>query len=124
MDRWEQMARSMVTLVAAMALALQLMLPVSPPAAAQTTALPLCHSQATAPHHDGKHGGPSGHAGCDWCMLCGKLGTAVGPLARIAGLPQRAATPIRVTVAVPDLGLRIDRPRTGPVGARAPPEVV
>ncbi|WP_133121844.1 hypothetical protein [Pleomorphomonas carboxyditropha] len=116
------MARSMMALVAAMALALQLMLPMSPPAAAQTTALADCHADAAA-HHGGKHDAPSGRAGCDWCMLCGKLGTAVGPLDRVADLPQRVAAPVAVVAAAADLGHVIGRPRTGSVGARAPPEI-
>jgi len=112
-----------MALVAAMALALQLMLPMAPPAAAQTTALADCHSAAAAPHHGGTHGAPSGQAGCDWCMLCGKLGTAVGPLDRIVDLPQRVAAPVEVVAVAADLGHILGRPRTGSVGARAPPGI-
>lgn len=121
MGRWEQMARRLIALVAAMALALQLMLPMPQPAAAASNTADICHSDRTAPHHDGKHGAPSG--GCDWCMLCGKLGTAVGPLDRIAGLLRRVASPVVVVVVVPDVDRHIGHPRTGHVGARAPPGI-
>lgn len=113
----------MVTLVATLALAVQLILPMPQPAAASTQTTVICHSEPAAPHHNGKHGAPSGQSGCDWCMLCGKLGTAVGPLDRIAGLPQRVEAPVAVFVITTDLGHSISCPRTGPLGARAPPGI-
>lgn len=118
------MARSMITLVATLALALQLILPMPQPAAASTPATVICHSEPASPHHGGKHGAPSGQAGCDWCVLCGKLGTAVGPLDRIASLPQRVEAPVAVFVVTADLGHDISCPRSGPLGARAPPGIV
>jgi hypothetical protein len=121
--RSEQRARSLLALVAAIALALQLMLPMQQPAAAAANAADICHSAPTAHHHDGKHGAPSGRAGCDWCMLCGKLGTAVGPLDPVAGLPQRTLSPVAIFVTSIDFSYHVSRPRAGPVGARAPPEI-
>lgn len=123
MGGWGQMARRVVALVAAMALALQVALPMPQAAVAQMDDMAICHSSPAAPHHDGKHGAPSGQAGCDWCVLCGKLGTAVGPLDRIAALPQRVATPVVVFDVTTELVQYIDRPRTTPLGARAPPEI-
>lgn len=117
------MARRVVALVAAMALALQLALPMPQPAAAQMDDMAICHSSPVTPHHDGKHDAPSGEAGCDWCVLCGKLGTAVGPLDRIASLPQRVEAPVVVFDVTTDIVHYIGRPRTSPLGARAPPEI-
>ncbi len=112
-----------MALAAAMALALQLLLPMPQPAAATTVDVTLCHSAPAGHQPSDKHGAPSGQAGCDWCVLCGKLGTAVGPLDRMAGLPQRIAAPVAVVAAVVVLRHGIATPRTGPVGARAPPEI-
>lgn len=123
MGGWGQMVRRVVALVAAMALALQLALPMPQPAAAPMDAMAICHSAPSSPHHDSKHGAPSRQAGCDWCVLCGKLGTAVGPLDRIAALPQRVEAPVVVFDVTADIVHYIDRPRTGPLGARAPPEI-
>lgn len=123
MNGWERMAKSMIALVAAMALALQLVLPpsvaVAAPDAAQAA---ICHSDPAVTHHGDRHETPSGKAGCDWCTLCGKLGTAVGPLGRVASIPQRAAQPMAVVAATADLSHGIPSPERGPVGARAPPE--
>lgn len=66
---------------------------------------------------------PSGQAGHGWCMLCGKLGTAVGPLDRIASLPQRVAAPVAAFAAPVAFGHSIGSQRAGPLGARAPPEI-
>ena len=112
-----------MALAAAMALALQLMLPMPRPAAAPTVDVTLCHSEPADHQPADKHGSPSGQAGCDWCVLCGKLGTAVGPLDRVAGLPQRIAAPVAVVAAVFVVRHGITTQRTGPVGARAPPEI-
>ena len=112
-----------MALAAALALALQLVLPpsvaVAAPDAAQAA---ICHSDPAVTHHGDRHKTPSGKAGCDWCMLCGKLGTAVGPLDRIAGIPQRAAQPVAVIASTADLGHSMPPPRRGHVGARAPPD--
>lgn len=116
-------ARSLVTLAATFALALQLVLPMPQPAAASVADTSLCHSEPAVPHHGGKQDVPSGKAGCDWCMLCGKLGTAVGPLDRVAGLPQRTEAPVAILAVTIDLGHGAVRLRIGPVGARAPPDI-
>lgn len=115
-----------MTLVAALALALQLLVPTPHPVIAAPMAdvqSGICHSEPSAPDHEGKHGAPAGKAGCDWCVLCGKLGTAVGPLDRIADVPQRALAPVALVAARAEPPHGVGRPRTGPVGARAPPEV-
>ncbi|WP_370674501.1 hypothetical protein [Pleomorphomonas sp. PLEO] len=109
--------------MAAIALALQLMLPMPRPAATAANAADICHSDPTAHHHDSKHGAPSGRAGCDWCMLCGKLGTAIGPLDPVADLPRRTVSPVAIFVISIDFRHNVSRPRAGPVGARAPPEI-
>lgn len=112
-----------MTLAAVLALALQLILPPAAVAAAQDAdQMAICHSDSAVSHHGDGHETPSGKAGCDWCMLCGKLGTAVGPLDRVAGIPQRAAQPMVVVLPTVDLGHSIPPPRRGPLGARAPPE--
>lgn len=116
-------ARSLVALAAVFALALQLVLPMPRPAAASVADTSLCHSEPAVSHHGGKQDVPLGKAGCDWCVLCGKLGTAVGPLERIADLPQRAEAPATILAAIIDLGHGAIRLRTGPVGARAPPDI-
>jgi hypothetical protein len=113
----------MMALAAALALALQLVLPPAADAAAvDTDRSTICHSDPAVAHHGDGHETPSGKAGCDWCMLCGKLGTAVGPLDRVAGIPQRAAQPMVVVASTTDLGHSVLPPRRGPVGARAPPD--
>ncbi len=117
----ERAARNVVALAATIALALQLALPM-PEMVAKHAAV-ICHSDAPAPHHDNKQSMPSGQAGNGWCMLCGKLGTAVGPLDRIASLPQRIAAPIVAFAAPVDFYNCIINQRAGPVGARAPPEI-
>lgn len=123
MSGWERMARSMMTLAAVLALALQLVLPPAADAAAvDASQTAICHSNPAVAHHGDGHETPSGKAGCDWCMLCGKLGTAVGPLDRVAGIPQRAAQPMAVIASTADLGHSIPPPRRGHVGARAPPD--
>lgn len=122
-SRWVVKARRLVALAAVVALALQLVLPTPRPAAAAVANSGLCHSEPAVSHHGGKHDVPSGKAGCDWCVLCGKLGTAVGPLDRVAGLPQRSEAPVAVIAAILDLGHGAIRARTGPVGARAPPDI-
>lgn len=119
----ERAARNVVALAATIALALQLALPMPEMARAATNAAFICHSDATAPRHDNKQSMPSGQAGNGWCMLCGKLGTAVGPLDRIASLPQRIAAPIVAFAAPVDFENCIINQRAGPVGARAPPEI-
>ena len=116
----------MTTLVAAMALAIQLIVPMPHSASAAPIAsvdITVCHSEPAASSHDDQHGAPSGKPGCDWCVLCGKLGTAVGPLDRVAGLPQRALAPLAIVAVTIDLPHGINRPQTGPVGARAPPDI-
>ncbi len=123
MGGWGEMARRVVALVAAMALALQIALPMPQPMAAQMDDMAICHSSPVAHHPDGKHDTPSGQAGCDWCVLCGKLGTAVGPLDRIAALPQRVEAPVDVFDVTTNVVHYIGRPRTGPLGARAPPKI-
>lgn len=112
-----------MALAAAMALALQLMLPMPRPASASTVDVTLCHSEPAGHQPADKHGAPSGQTSCDWCVLCGKLGTAVGPLDRIAGLPQRIAAPVAVVATVFLVRHGVTTQRTGPVGARAPPEI-
>ena len=112
-----------MTLAAVLALALQLVLPPAADAAAvDASQTAICHSNPAVAHHGDWHETPSGKAGCDWCMLCGKLGTAVGPLGRVASIPQRAAQPMAVVAATADLSHGIPSPERGPVGARAPPE--
>ncbi len=123
MGGWGQTARGVVALVAVIALALQLALPIPRPVAPQLDATAICHSSPAAAHHDDQHGAPSGQGGCDWCVLCGKLGTAVGPLDRIAGLPQRVETPVAAFDVTTDAVHSIGRPKIGPLGARAPPEI-
>ncbi|MCM5551677.1 hypothetical protein [Pleomorphomonas sp. NRK KF1] len=123
MGLWVGKARSLAALAAAFALALQLVLPTPPPATAAVTDVTLCHSEPAPSHHGDRQDAPSGKAGCDWCMLCGKLGTAVGPLDRVADLPQRSEAPVAVLSGPIELGHTVVRARTGPVGARAPPDI-
>ncbi|CAI9405767.1 hypothetical protein ANOBCDAF_01305 [Pleomorphomonas sp. T1.2MG-36] len=123
MSGWERMARSMTALAATLALALQLVMPPAADAAAvDASQTAICHSDLALADHGDRHETPPGKAGCDWCMLCGKLGTAVGPLDRVAGIPQRAALPMAVITPTADPGHSTPPPQRGPVGARAPPD--
>ena len=113
----------MMTLVAALALALQLVMPpAADAAAADADQATICHSDPAIVDHEDRHGTPSGKSSCDWCVLCGKLGTAVGPLDRIADIPRRVTQPMAVVASTTDIAPGIPPPRRGPVGARAPPE--
>jgi hypothetical protein len=112
-----------MTLVATLALALQLMLPAPQVANAAAPVGVHCHFEPAT--HPGRHEHvpAPGKAGCAWCVLCGKLGTAVGPPDRAIGLPQRVGIASTVITSTTDLGSAVVRPKTGPVGARAPPAI-
>jgi hypothetical protein len=73
-------------------------------------------------HHRPVDPAPPGEAHpCGWCVLCGKLGIALGMPAAASGvLAPHPASTVRLVFAISDRGLDSTR-ATLPLGARAPP---
>ena len=121
--------RQAVSFVAALALLIQVV-----SAGIEIAPLPPERTGHTAAVHDHDHG--SGHhtpgtptpspdiSHCSWCVLCGKLGVAVGapPVPDVALLPPAAF--LQDAGAVPRECFRGRSYALLPVGARAPPRFV